>query len=273
MKHYYLFNKPTNGGFYMTPRIVVIGAGGTGSQLLTGLARMMVALHSLRITAPEVVVCDPDTVSRANVGRQLFSPSDIGQSKAFTLVNRINQYFDLKWHAYYGAFSAEHARTSSIYITCVDTRAARKEIYDIIKDKASYWLDLGNSNHSGQVVLGNPDFCCRHHSDKKRFVLMPTVADLFPEILDTTLPDDDNTPSCSLAEALVKQDLMVNQTVATHALELLWQLLRNGEISHHGFFFDSRNFSLQPLPVDPENWARLIKRAKKYRKSATAKAA
>lgn len=273
MKHTYLFAPPNDGGYYATPKIVVIGAGGTGSQFLTGLARMVVALNSLRLPTPEVIVCDPDTVSQANVGRQLFSPSDIGQSKAYTLVNRINQYFGLNWHGYYGVFTEKQANSRTIYVTCVDTKSARREIYDIIKKQPSYWLDMGNGNHSGQAVLGNSDFCRRHHSIKKRCVLMPTVADLFPQILDDTVPDDDDTPSCSLAEALTKQDLMVNQTVATHALELLWQLLRNGEISHHGFFFDNRNFSLQALPVDPENWTRLLKQAKKYRKSASAKAA
>lgn len=273
MTHRYLFQKPNDGSFYSTPTIVVIGAGGTGSQLLTGLSRMVVALQSLNMAVPEVIVCDPDTVSRANVGRQLFSPSDIGQSKAHTLVNRINQYFGLNWQSYHGKFTPEIAKSRVIYISCVDSRSARQEIYEAIKENASYWLDLGNNNHSGQAILGNSDFHKRSPSAKRKYCLLPTVADLFPEIMDASIAEDDDTPSCSLAEALVKQDLMVNQTVATHALELLWQLLRHGEIHYHGFFFDNRNFSLQPLPIDRDHWKRLMKQAKKYRKPVSAQAA
>ena len=33
---------------------------------------------------------DPDIVTEANIGRQLFGPSDLGQNKAQCLVTRIN---------------------------------------------------------------------------------------------------------------------------------------------------------------------------------------
>jgi hypothetical protein len=37
--------------------------------------------------------------------------------------------------------------------------------------------------------------------------------------------DDSNEPSCSLAEALEKQDLFINSTLANMAASLLWNLL------------------------------------------------
>lgn len=268
MKHHYLFDEDMH--YRTTPHISVIGVGGTGSQLLTGLSRMVVALQSLGMKAPTVSVYDPDTVSSANVGRQLFSPADVGQSKAHILVNRINQFFGLDWVAHHAVFESSSTYSSNIFVSCVDTRAARADIYESIRTKPSYWLDLGNSNHSGQAVLGNSNYARQTHPARKKYCLLPSIADLFPEMIDSSIHDTDDTPSCSLAEALVKQDLMVNQTVATHALELLWQLLRYKEISHHGFFFDTKQFSLQPLSVEPENWKRLIKQAKKYRKSSLA---
>ncbi|MBO8471748.1 MAG: ThiF family adenylyltransferase, partial [Bacteroidetes bacterium] len=60
----------------------VIGAGGTGSQVLTCLARFDTALRGLGHPGLFVTVYDPDTVTEANIGRQLFSPSDIGLNKA-----------------------------------------------------------------------------------------------------------------------------------------------------------------------------------------------
>ena len=252
-----------------TPHIVLIGAGDTGSQMLTGIARMSFALGSLGLPVPTVTVYDPDTVSQANIGRQLFSPSDIGQSKAHVLVNRINAYFGFRWTAKAEKF-AKAGHPDNLFVSCVDSRSSRLEIYQGIATRNGYWLDLGNTNHAGQAILGNSDFGCSTWQKRKKFNLLPTVADLFPEILDTSIPDDDGTPSCSLAEALAKQDLVVNQIVATHATELLWQLLRHGEIQHHGFFFDARAFSLQAMPARPESWARLLKQAKRYHKTRMA---
>ena len=266
MSHKFLLDKT----YRHTLNIALVSAGGTGSQMLTGLARMAIALRSLRIEDLHVTVYDPDKVSTANVGRQLFSSSDVGLPKASVLVNRINAYFGFSWDAVQSVFcqDAKNSPTAHIVISCVDTRSARKEIYDGIQNRPCYWLDLGNSNHSGQAVLGNSDYATRRLSERKKYTLLPTVADMFPEILDGQLPADD-APSCSLAEALHKQDLMVNQVVATHALELLWQLLRHREIQNHGFFFNAKAFSMQPIPVDKLVWDRYLKQAKKARQRTT----
>lgn len=254
------------------PKIAIIGAGGTGSQVITGIARLVYALREIHGTHIEVSVYDPDSVSTANVGRQLFSPSDVGQNKAQIIVQRINAYFGYAWTAYSESYRGnELDYTTNIIVSCVDSRAARAAIYDGLKHHQKYWMDLGNTNHSGQVILGNTDYSTSSWRKRQKYCLLPTVADLFPEIIDDSITESDDIPSCSLAHALEKQDLMVNQTVATHAVELLWQLLRHGELSHHGVFFNTQRFSSQPLPIDPDNWKRLLKSAKKYR--ALAKAA
>lgn len=51
----------------------VIGAGGTGSQVVTSLARMDTALWKLGHPGLFVRVYDPDTVSESNIGRQLLA--------------------------------------------------------------------------------------------------------------------------------------------------------------------------------------------------------
>ena len=63
---------------YHPVTVFVIGAGGTGSQVATGLARMSVALQALGHPGLHVTVFDPDTVTEANIGRQLFSGSELG---------------------------------------------------------------------------------------------------------------------------------------------------------------------------------------------------
>ena len=50
----------------------LIGAGGTGSQVLTCLARLDVTLRALGHPGLFVTLYDPDIVTDANIGRQLF---------------------------------------------------------------------------------------------------------------------------------------------------------------------------------------------------------
>ena len=69
----------------------IIGAGGTGSQVLTGMARLDVTLRALGHPGLFVTVYDPDIVTDANIGRQLFGPSDLGLNKSQCLVTRIKQ--------------------------------------------------------------------------------------------------------------------------------------------------------------------------------------
>lgn len=71
----------------------VIGAGGTGSQVTTSLSRIDQELSEFEHPGLSVRVYDPDTVSRANISRQLFSEADLDLNKAQCLVTRINRFF------------------------------------------------------------------------------------------------------------------------------------------------------------------------------------
>ena len=82
---------------YHPVTVFVIGAGGTGSQVVTGLARMGMALQALGHPGLHVTVFDPDTVTEANIGRQLFSEAETGLNKAVALVTRINRLIPICW--------------------------------------------------------------------------------------------------------------------------------------------------------------------------------
>ena len=81
-------------------RVLVVGAGGTGSAILMGLPYLHQAMrvwgHPYGL---QVCMMDADTVSETNCVRQPFSASDIGQNKATVLVNRINMFWGTKWSA------------------------------------------------------------------------------------------------------------------------------------------------------------------------------
>ena len=235
--------------------IALVGCGGNGSQMLTGLARLHVALRALDHPGLDVVAFDPDDVSPANIGRQLFAPADVGRNKATVLIHRLNAFYGLAWGAHPTVF---HKRDMNphILISCVDSRAARAGINRIVEEPGwhpFYWMDLGNRAADGQVVLGIPAWNQKHRRNKLR---LPTVVELFPEIADISRKED-NAPSCSLAEALGKQELFINQAVVTTALQILWQLFRFGSTDWHGAFINLKSGRSTPLPVDAEAWKRL----------------
>ncbi len=144
MKH----NMPGN---FLTSRInmLLVGAGGNGSQMLTGLARLNAGVRALGHPGLNVTVCDPDHVTEANVGRQLFSPADVGLPKAEVLVYRLNTFFGLDWEAQVQRL--DQCRGSfSFVIGCVDTAAARREIAAKLKKSNCYWLDRATTPPPGR---------------------------------------------------------------------------------------------------------------------------
>ena len=240
-------------------RIVLVGVGGNGCRMLHGLAQLHLALVALRGYGFHVTSFDPDVVSEANVGRTVFSLADIGLHKADVLTHRINCAYGLDWCAEPARYKGDAVRQarSEILITCVDSAASRREIFKGIYDRKrsgqtiGYWLDLGNSQNTGQVVLGEPFERGVHTATGWKLAgpRLPCVTDLFPEILDPHFVES-NVPSCSLQEAIQSQDLFINAHVATWALQLLWELFRNASISRHGYFVNLETGHANPLTVE-----------------------
>src|ERR1700761_9284373 len=120
---------------YNPVTINLIGAGGTGGQVLTALARMNHALIALGHTGLFVRVFDHDTVDTANLGRQLFTTAELGQYKSVALINRINRFFGTNWKAETIRYDKQNLKdrdlaSATVTITCVDTVKARYEIAD-----------------------------------------------------------------------------------------------------------------------------------------------
>jgi len=233
--------------------IMLIGCGGNGAQMLMGLASLDTAMRAISPRSLNVMVVDDDTVSEANLGRQPFYRCDLGNSKARTLVERINLAHGLDWQATHGRAPDDIAIAGAdIVITCVDTASARRAIGAAIVGSDSppfYWLDLGNRAADGQFVIGCP--ARNAPNDDRR---LPLVLEHFPELADETIAEDD-TPSCSVAEALERQSLFVNRVLASHALALLFELLGRGSIGHAGAFINLASGQTVPIPLPPEAMA------------------
>ena len=252
-------------------RVLVVGAGGSGSAIVMGLPYLDQAMRVWgHPRGLDVTMMDADVVSATNCIRQPFSASDIGQNKATVLINRLNLFWGTKWsaapnHFHARSFDRAHDPCPDVLIGCVDTRAARRAIADSFRralSRTGYWLDLGNNAASGQYVLGQP----LNARNRRKAERLRTVSELYPEIIDTDTGEDP-LPSCSALEALDRQEPFINQTLASSALAMLAQLFRYGRLTHHGAFFNAKTGQMSALPVDPKLWSKTRRRSKRSKHS------
>lgn len=232
--------------------VTVVGAGGNGSQMLTQLGRIHYALQALGMKGLHVNCFDDDLVTEANAGRQLFSPSDVGHNKAAILIGRINRFFGCAWLAFPERITEEkephQAFSANIVITCTDNKKSRVAVSYWLKQylnddpdkfhdcyKPYAWMDIGNRKDIGQVIMGY---------DWKD-VKIPNLLEMYPKYSET--PDDINTPSCSLAEALLHQSLFINTFVTNVAAELLWEFLTEDELLWHGAFVNLKTLNIKKI--------------------------
>ncbi len=235
----------------------LIGCGGTGSQVLTCLGRINHSLKQLGHPGFHVITYDADMVSRSNIGRQLFPADDMGLNKALVLTSRINRFFGTAWEAVPEFFTRESAVSSNITICCVDVLESRLEIEKIMKKFAKthrnnepylcpyYLLDFGNTVDSGQVVLGT--LTELEQPASKKFETVSRLP-LFSERFDISkINEKDSGPSCSLAEALKKQNLFINSSLAQLGCDLLWRMFSEGMLDRSGLFLNLRWMNMNPV--------------------------
>jgi PRTRC genetic system ThiF family protein len=251
-------------------RVLVVGCGGTGSAVASGLPylhqAMLVAGHPGGL---QVTLLDGDIISSTNCIRQPFCQAEVGLAKTVVMVSRLNLFWGLNWTAVPEYLTSESETANfDILIGCVDTRAARRVIQEHVqgwRSRVAYWLDIGNSADTGQFVLGEP----LNGRNRRSAARLRTAAEIFPEIVEASL-DNDGAPRCSAIEALERQEPFVNQTLAQHALGLLTRLFRYGRIEHHGAFVNAAENRVQPLPVNPGIWRKMRRRGRRFLSEAAA---
>ncbi len=184
--------------------------------------------------------------------------------------------------------SHSYGSNCDLVITCVDTAAARREVHRKLwtgrgdwSPQCDYWLDCGNLSTVGHAILGQPgrageegwpksmpfrpewamwrgqwqdriEGSTQHYKywfrPNKLSLRLPCVTELYPEMMDEGYAES-NEPSCSMVDALEKQSLFVNRTVSAYALDLLWQLIREGRVDNQGVIFNLRTRVAQPVPL------------------------
>lgn len=245
--------------------INLIGCGGNGSQMLMQLARINEALKKLGHVGIHVTCYDNDIVTEANLGRQLFSPSELGMNKAVAMITRVNRFFGLQWTAVPDLFTSKNSTsddTANIFITCIDSIKGRKDIeafkVKYIKQCKNnepyqtwyYWMDLGNSQKSGQFIIGTVDAVIGKRSKKKDETIvhgLPTLFEKFPAM--QRQKEKASGPSCSLAEALNKQDLFVNSILVQFSAQTLWNMFHEGRLTYQGAFINLQTLKIAQITI------------------------
>ena len=235
--------------------ITLVGVGGTGSHIASGLVAIAQQLGDRGI-ATDILFVDPDIVEQKNVGRQLFSVADIGKPKAQVVAERLNAAFGTRIGASARAIEAQDIfvpvalpETLDVVIGAVDNAAARRVLAQVVKQAGGqlWYLDCGNENHSGQIALGN----IADAKDLRGAVALgmidrlPAPALVYPDLMRPpsrskrrTGGEKSRAASCAELTASGEQSLMVNRVIAAYALELLHAFLVTREVKWFALAFD-----------------------------------
>lgn len=153
-------------------RLIVVGAGGTGSWLVQQLARLVwvwnrAEAHAVEPRQASLLVVDPDMIEEKNVlARQNFCTPEIGFAKAQALVQRYALAFTLgkdEIAARVRPFSpsmVQHSRSDLVLLLgCVDNAQARAQMAACLEENDGpaphlWYIDAGNGLHWGQVLVG-----------------------------------------------------------------------------------------------------------------------
>lgn len=231
--------------------VMLVGVGGTGSALAPALARLAYHLHTKGVTL-RLLFVDHDMVESKNVGRQQFCPAEVGANKAGCLAFRLNAAFGLDITTIPVPFSAERfdewttgcnrRAGANLLISAVDNHLTRREIAKVMAAKNGCWygLDLGNEQHSGQVLLGNVTDPAAIKFDRLGLCTgLPSPYVQEPALLEP--PADADLLSCADLTLREEQSPVVNQQVAALAAHYAYRFLVRRELTQM-----ATTFSLEP---------------------------
>ncbi|EKD88631.1 MAG: ThiF family protein, partial [uncultured bacterium] len=139
--------------------LMLVGCGGTGSWMAPAVVRVGKILIERFNREVSIYFIDPDLVEEKNIYRQNFCAAEIGMNKAEALAMRYGLAWGIEIHTmarkYSQATPSIKNQNLMIVIGCVDRASARKEISGSVNSSDLHvWLDCGNSESYGQVLLG-----------------------------------------------------------------------------------------------------------------------
>jgi PRTRC genetic system ThiF family protein len=244
--------------------VTVIGCGGTGSFVVEGLCRLP-ALKERKI-----VLIDHDIVEEHNLRRQNFFAGDVGKFKSQVLAERLSRRYSreitFSVYPYRPTMMIEsdmgsgfmYSPSSGILIGCVDdSTSARKDISEYYRTGIGWWIDSGNAEHSGQVLIGNASKETLTKSafvnNEARRLPLPTVQQ--PQLLQSA-PKAERQMDCAEAVEVGGQSPVINQFMATLVLDYVYRLL-SGTLKTMGTYINLEAGTMTAVAATPENVSRV----------------
>lgn len=237
--------------------VMVVGCGGTGGFVAESLCRLLSPNARL-------ILVDHDRVEERNLVRQNFFREDIGKVKSEALALRLSRNYGrpVAYSRYPVAMTT--VQGPGIVIGCVDNGLARRDIAAKFKQNhGSWWIDAGNGENYGQILIGNSDIGY-FQEDKSLCVALPLPTIQKPELLAQkaaapVLP----------CEQLPEQGPTINQVMAAMVVEVVRRVIA-GTCSWMQLYLDMETGTLHPVMAEPEEVRKIIG-AKKVQISSGAK--
>lgn len=218
--------------------LVIVGCGGTGGYVAESLTRLLPG-------TAQIVLVDFDRVEERNLRRQNFFQEDIGKYKSVALAERLTRQFDRP--VSYSTLPIQELTVPqmAIVVGCLDNGIARAEITEHAAGQYSWWIDAGNGENFGQVLIGNSKIAEFHEKDEL-VTQLPLPSIQRPEILlqAPTTPQ----PNCI---DIPEQGPTINQIVAALTVEVVRRLYM-GTCPWMQLTVDMEHGTMSPVMATPE---------------------
>lgn len=188
--------------------ITLIGCGGIGS---------VTALCLAKIGCENLTLYDADKVETHNLPSQLFTPAQVDSPKVTALIDTIEHYTQIVPEANHTKFDEETNSFSPIMISGVDSMAARKEIYDLLKTRYDVNLYV-EARMSAETM--------------RIYAICPTNPDHQALYESTLYSDEEASPEVCTAKAIAYNTFVIGGLVSS----LVKKHLMNEEVPREIIF-------------------------------------
>ena len=240
--------------FAKSPRITLVGCGGTGGFVADSLCRLFTGRHM------ELVIVDHDRVEPHNLFRQNFHRGDVGRYKSEAIAERLSAlygrsigYSTEPFTNREGQYPGIERFQDNLMIGCVDNARARREMNDA-QNGRTWWIDAGNGEKWGQVLIGN--ISNRHSLGRNSFQgkscrQLPNPLMQRPDLM-TEIPHAPAEVDCAAALDLTEQDPTINQMMAMMVLQVVRRMAAI-ECPFMALYLDLESGTITPRYATPEN--------------------
>jgi molybdopterin/thiamine biosynthesis adenylyltransferase len=214
----------------MAERVVLIGCGGIGSQLLPPLARYLAHRPEPR---PLLVLVDGDVFEAGNRNRQACETTDLGLNKAEVAaraarasglaVAAIPEFVD-------EANVASIVREGDLVLLAVDNHRARALVdRHLLSIEQATLISGGNDETDGNVQLVRR---------RDGYSVDGHLVEIHPEIGELALAEEPAGLGCAVLADTHPQLLVTNLFVASAMLAVLWAVLERGSVPYSEVYLD-----------------------------------